>query len=265
MADEPNTAPTQNPQLVKKSKWYLWLILGVIILGLVAGTYIFFSEIIKEDIDFENIPEITSLSSCKVLVDAIKTSITRSCDIEDLVEANRQLMEKSEKLTSLNREDQEKCTGYFEEIYLLQIETCGEDSIRQVGAIIVDEMITSIDEQLGSSTSCFDAAATMIITTSPNTFVNPETNEASIEVRRGISGEFVLLGLKITFNKEGNTITKTWTEDLPEKDGTVIQVFSGTDFDYGTVGAASITAVVQDGDTEKTCDLSYTLPLPQKL
>jgi len=63
------------------------------------------------------------------------------------------------------------------------------------------------------------------------------------------------------FAKEGNTILKEWTGELPFANGMAIHVFTGADFDYGTADEVAVAAIIQEGNTKKTCESSAMIPI----
>jgi flagellar basal body-associated protein FliL len=258
----PAITPSSTIPTEKKSKMWLWIIIGVVIIGTIIGIIIIIPSGNQQisSVNFENIPEITSASSCKTLTDAMKAAVEDSCAVDNLVNVNMQFMEKGENFNDMSEEDKTACEEYAMEVNEFQIETCGQERFEEAGKIIVDEMIGEIKDQLSGSTGCFDASAALSIKTDSSS-VDPDTNTVTVQVHRG-TGDFELVAVEIIMGHEGSTIAKRETE-VPSVNGEKIYTFTRDDLDNMTISEASVAAIIQEGDVEKTCDKTGMVSISQ--
>jgi len=169
--------------------------------------------------------------------------------------------------------------------------------------IIWAAIIPMIQDQIGSSTECFDASAALSVTTdfscvtyyADNTCLNyntsssgcsadaevtscesaancsgefkwNKTGEVSVQIHRG-TGNFVLAGVEIIVGAAGNTNATTFmsvenggSEGVPDANGDKVYTYNYTS--SAAISEAGVAAIVEAGNTEKTCDKSGMVAIP---
>ena len=131
--------------------------------------------------------------------------------------------------------------------------------------IIWAAIIPMIQDQIGGSTECFDASAALSVTTAYSC-VNHSTDNNNgtvyVQVHRS-TGNFVLRDLTIILGAGGSTNSSNIVEDLsldvPDVNGDKVYTiyYSGS-----KVTEAGVAAIVEAGNTIKTCDKSGMVQIP---
>jgi len=294
MVGEPNTIPVQNAQPVttqpiatppvnptpdvtspvanpivpsnNKSKMWLWIIIGVALITIVAVASFLLLSNKDSSLSLEEIgnlkpseilayTETEIIGICDVIFTETEKRLKPGCSNETIKETWDFF---AEALTPiLEAERGEECLSEEKGYYWIFEEEC------TLSTEEIDLIITGGSHSFGGSTGCFDASATITIVDGPNTFMDLATNTSSVEVHRA-TGNFTLIGLVVGFGAGGNTMSKIWTGELPSKNGNAIQVFN-VEFGYGEVAEeVTVAAIIQVGNTETTCDRSGMNPLPLK-
>ena len=164
--------------------------------------------------------------------------------------------------------------------------------------IIWAAIIPMIQDQIGGSTECFDASAALSVTTDfscvsyyetdtcvgnettacnadeatcvsatcgAGKFWNASSGEVSVQIHRS-TGNFVLAGVEIIVGAAGNTNATTFmsvenggSEGVPDANGDKVYTYR---FDGDEVSEAGVAAIVETGNTEKTCDKSGMVAIP---
>jgi len=144
--------------------------------------------------------------------------------------------------------------------------------------IIWAAIIPMISNELGGATECFDASASLSVITDYSCY--EEGENVTIQVSR-TTGEFTLVGLDVTGYSGGNseTLKITGVNDLPSPNGAKVYKIGlggvtascGADgtaacdgnFTFDSVDSASVAAVVESGQTSKTCEGSAVITIPK--
>ena len=158
--------------------------------------------------------------------------------------------------------------------------------------IIWAAIIPMISNELGGATECFDASAslsvisdyscwtdeycentttelpiTTLTTESACTPADTEWHNLSVDIQIGrATGDFTLLGVDISGSYRGTSDTvKMNSSNLPSANGAkvyIISVGTGDDqFNLDGIDAASVSARVESGQTDKVCDGSAVIPI----
>lgn len=284
MIGEPNTIPVQNIQPVatqpaspatspvprtptaqpvtplpiepKKSifkTWWLWTIIGIIIIGLIIGGFLLISGEARSSI--ENSTNGGSVNSnnegqatleptqireiCQEAFTGIRNILESSCGYESLEEAHSLL---TLEIASLLEEDRENCLGDLENPLIIFEEKCN----------ISDTELYS----LLSPTNCLDIQSKLSISVNSGfTWIDQENNAVSVQVERKNSS-VTLLGMEIILIGANDSIAEKWTEELPFNGGAAVQTFSGKDFNYINTKQISIAAIVTLRGERVTCEVS---------
>ena len=158
--------------------------------------------------------------------------------------------------------------------------------------IIWAAIIPMIQNQIGGATECFDASASLLVMTDFSCVAHSEcTNTSSacqadettcgedgtgsncngawtgvgtisVQVHRG-TGNFVLEGINVIIGAAGTTSSTTFTKDsiegVPDVNGDRVYII---DYTGEKNTEAGVAAIVKSGNTEKTCDKSGMINVP---
>lgn len=205
----------------------------------------------------KEIPEINDLKTCKEAAAIMKEMVGDSCEVRNLVDIQRQLIEKGQGLNDLSKEDLEKCYLSFEELEKYKRDKCGESRLNEANEVLFKEMTTQISNELHEGTNCLDAVSQVSIKDTGYTKLNPEENSFTLQIGRGAK-EFNLSGVQVIISQGGTTESIIWRPELGINQE-VTKTFTNegsSKIEYGSIEKVEIAPMIQDKETQKTCEIS---------
>ena len=178
---------------------------------------------------------------CYEDLEEIKAKLEKSCSNESLLETIDMAQAYQEEY--MNLPQGEECARTLSNFTLVMMEVCGEESLNRTMDLVMNKMMKELD-----ATSCFDAVSSIYLSEAKKS-----SDTLTLTVKLGVT-DVNLVGIGVIVGYGGNTFSEIWREGLPEANTAVTKTF--TKAEYANAEQVSIYPIIQEGNTEKSCEMS---------
>ena len=216
------------------------VILAVLILVIFVKLIFQESNRSSEDIYKKyNLERPSTNAPCYEDLEEIKTRLEKSCSNESLLEIIQAYQEEYRNLPQ-----GEDCARTLNNFSIVIIEVCGEESLNRTMDLVMNQMM----ENMNAYSSCFDAVGSIFLSEATKT---SDSLTLTVEL---IDTEVKLVGIGVIVSYGSTTTSEIWRNELFNENTTVTKTF--TKAEYANAEEVSIYPIIQEGNTEKSCDMS---------